>query len=125
MVPFEKAMVHVVQIAVLAITNPGNARINLTLLIMLYVLPAGVWVIFPKIVWAKKQGPGTKVQKLLWTKNICLLWLNWARVQPPHPHLPKTILGVQIIAKKTNRLGVIILGVLVECLEDPPEALDH
>jgi splicing factor 1 len=73
----------------------------------------------------KKRGPGMKVQKLPWTKNTCLSWLNWVRVQPPHPHLPPTILGVVLItAKKTNRIGVIILGVLEECLEPHQEPLD-
>lgn len=125
MVPFEKEMVHAVQIVVLAITNPGNVRINPMLPIMWYVQPVGAWVTFPKIVWAKKLGPGMKVQKLPWTKNTCLSWLNWVRVQPPHPHLPLTILGVVLItAKKTNRIGVIILGVLEECLEPHQEPLD-
>lgn len=67
-----KVTVHVVQTVVEVTTNLGNVKINLMLLITLYVLLAEVLVIFQKIVWVKKLDLGTKVPKLLWMKSTCL-----------------------------------------------------
>ena len=65
-------MVQDVQIVVVAITNLGNVKINLTLQITLFVPLVEELVILPKIVWAKNQARGMKVEtNLLWMKNIC------------------------------------------------------